>query len=286
MRRTGELAALGLAFALLVLLAFAGRQDATSSSTYSSYEDGPNGYLLLFNVLAREGVRVTRSGVPYGLIDPATRVLVLTSVKPEFASGRLVSLEASDRAVLARFLAHGGRIVYFTEPGGDSLRLSRRPAIAAQRLDVTRFTNAALAAHPRQALQAYRALAGSGPVAFEERVHGYGDDRSMWSVLPNPVRLAFWIVCVAALLLLVDANVRFAPVRALDPPAERDSSDYIVSMAALLQRARAGAAAIARFARAYPNNEELQRLAAISLPADATVLRAAQLYHQLRKDRS
>jgi hypothetical protein len=275
-----------LAAGVIVLILLAGVRSSAPLSTYSSYDGARNGYLLLFNVLAREGVDVTRSGVPFGLLEPRVRVLVFTSVVPDYARGEFAAISSSDRKRLQSFVTRGGRIVYFTEPGRDSLQLGKKPAVKAIRLDVTAYTNAELAAHPERALVAYRAIAGDGPVAFDERIHGYGDDRSLWSVLPGSVRLAFWLTLAAMMLALVDANVRFAPPRSLDPPVDRDSSDYITSMAALLRRAHAGSAAIARFAHAFPKDEELQRLAAIGLPEDRTVLRAAQRYHQLRKERS
>jgi hypothetical protein len=274
-----------LAIGVAILVALAGGTTERRVSTYSSYESGPNGYLLLFNVLAREDVHVVRSGVPFAQIDPRVRVLAFTSVEPDYGRGDIVVLDKNDRRALQTFLGRGGRIVYFTENGRDSLGLGRKPALPFTRLDVTRFTNAALAAHPQQALAAYDALAGHGPVAFEERVHGFGEDRSMWSVLPQSVRIAFWLTLAAIVLALIDANVRFAPPLPVEPRDDRDSSAYIVSMAELLRRARAGSASIARFARAFPKNADLARLASISEPNDDALLRAARLYHQLRKDR-
>ena len=130
----------------------------------------------------------------------------------------------------------------------------------------------------------YEALAGKGLVAFDERPYGYDRTRSLWSVLPAPVHVAFWVAVLAVLLALIDANVRFAPAIARDPPADRDSSDYLRSMAALLRRGHAGRSSIERFARAYPNSPDLAELAAITRPSNAQVLRAAAFYAALRKD--
>jgi hypothetical protein len=151
-------------------------------------------------------------------------------------------------------------------------------------LDATQFTNRALSEDPRRIIKAYDVLAGHGMVAFDERLHGFGTDRTLWSVLPLPVRAAFWIVVVAVLIVLVDANIRFAPPVVREPPADRDSTAYIASMGALLRRARAGAAAIARFAKKAKDDDELQDLAQVAHPSNAMVLRAAVLAAQHRKE--
>lgn len=106
-------------------------------------------------------------------------------------------------------------------------------AIAAPAL----FSNAYLQ-NADNAAFAYAVLAGHGTVAFDEYVHGYDDDASFWSVLPGPVRAAFWIVCAIVLLALIGANVPFAPPLDVRPRQERDSSDYLTAMARLMQRAR------------------------------------------------
>jgi hypothetical protein len=151
-------------------------------------------------------------------------------------------------------------------------------------LDVSRFTNRALSENPRNAVAAYDVLAGHGLVVFDEHLHGYGTDRTLWSVLPPPVRAAFWLVVAALLIVLVDANVRFAPPVIREVRGERDSAAYITSMASLLRRARAGAAAIARFAKKAKDDDELQQLAQRLHPSDAMVLRAAILAARRRKE--
>jgi hypothetical protein len=85
---------------------------------------------------------------------------------------------------------------------------------------------------------AWNAIAGHGPIAFDERVHGYDADASLWSVLPRSVRVSLVVIGLAAILWLIGANVRAAPAVPVDAPDERDSSDYITAMAALLRRAR------------------------------------------------
>ncbi|MBV9027868.1 MAG: DUF4350 domain-containing protein [Candidatus Eremiobacteraeota bacterium] len=85
---------------------------------------------------------------------------------------------------------------------------------------------------------AYNAIAGSGPVAFDEYAHGYSDTPSLWSVLPAAVRAAAWVAVAIALLALVGANVPFAPPYRAARDDERDSSDYITAVAELLRRSR------------------------------------------------
>ncbi|HET6275998.1 MAG TPA: DUF4350 domain-containing protein [Candidatus Cybelea sp.] len=85
---------------------------------------------------------------------------------------------------------------------------------------------------------AYNVLTGHGPVAFDEYVHGYKEDPTMWGVLPAPVRAAVWIVGALALIALIGANVPFAPPYLAEPLDERDSSHYITAVAELMRRSR------------------------------------------------
>ncbi len=145
---------------------------------------------------------------------------------------------------------------------------------------------------------AYDAVSGHGAVAFDEYVHGYDDDATLWQVLPQSVRLAAWVVAAIIGLALIGANVPFAPPVPAEPPDERDSSAFVDAMAALLRRAHAAGALTAAFAadalrrtkgRAISQNvrdavAELERLREPSTPSDAALLRAATLDFRLRKD--
>jgi len=189
-------------------------------------------------------------------------------------------------------LAAGGATAALAYPFGKGEVI----AISAPAL----FGNAVLA-KADNARFAYDLLAGRGPVAFDERPHGYAVDRSFWDALPQPARWSFWIVCAIVVLALIGANVRFAPPIPLDPPDERDSSAYVRAMASLLRRARSARAAIGAFAddasrraRRHPELSaenadrlaELARLREIDRPGDAQLIRAATLDAQLRKDLS
>jgi hypothetical protein len=100
---------------------------------------------------------------------------------------------------------------------------------------------------------AWNAIAGHGVIAFDERVHGYDADASLWSVLPRSVRIALIITSLAAILWLIGANVRAMPAVPVDAPDERDSSDYITAMAALLRRARRATSSSSTLSREEPS---------------------------------
>ena len=85
---------------------------------------------------------------------------------------------------------------------------------------------------------AYNIIAGHGLVAFDEYIHGYSDSATIWSVLPDAVRAAVWIVVAIAIVALIGANVPFAPPWLPAPADERTSSDYITAIAGLLRRSR------------------------------------------------
>ena len=261
--RVVELVALAVLLGVLVLLASS--SVSAPASTHSTYDTGPRGYRALYDVLAREGVPVTRLELPLGERSPNIRVLALT------ASG----YDAADVRRLQLFMQHGGTVLAFVKIGG--LRPTRS-------FLGKNYTNLALQNHPKSARDVYDAVAGRGLVAFDERPYGYDRTRSLWSVLPAPVHAAVWLALVAVVLALIESNVRFAPPILREPPADRDSSYYVRSMAAMLRRGRAGRPTIERFARAYPKSRELIELAAITRPNDAQVLRAATLFAVLRKE--
>lgn len=274
-----------LAAGAAALIALALASQAEPVSTYSTFDTGRNGYAALFNVLRNEGVRMERLQQPLVFRDPALATIAFTSTAPERSTGGYALYDAGDYERLAAFQRRGGRLVYFASPQNDPMQRNfKKYKLHVVTLDATRFTNEALSKDPRAIVQAYDVLAGHGPVAFDERLHGYAIDRTMWSVMLWPVRTAFWIVILAIGLVLIEANIRFAPVLVREPPPDRDSAAYLASMAALLRRARAGRAAIARFAKTAAANDELQQLANVPRPSNAAVLRAALLASTHRKE--
>ncbi len=85
---------------------------------------------------------------------------------------------------------------------------------------------------------AYNVIAGHGQAVFDEYVHGYSENPTLWSVLPSAVRAAVWVMLAVVVLWLIGANVPFAPPYLPAAQDERDSSDYISAMAELMRRSR------------------------------------------------
>jgi hypothetical protein len=140
-----------------------------------------------------------------------------------------------------------GSIFSFKEPRGIPLLANDRGMVAvAYRLgrgEVVAVTAPALFgnAQLRNADNlrfVYNAIAGHGEAAFDEYVHGYDNNLTMWAALPGPVHAAVWIVLALVVIALIGANVPFAPPYLSDPPDERDSSDYITAIAELMRRSR------------------------------------------------
>jgi hypothetical protein len=220
-RRIVELGVLAVALAVIVALRWQGNGTVSIASTF---DGGPNGYEALYNVMRGEGVDVTRSTQPIALLPSRVRVFVTTTDENGY--------DAADQKRLKAMLGHGVRVVAFRVPGEAFPK-------GTVLLDGLQYTNLALERRPKNALRAYRALAGRGLVAFDEYRHGYGAQRSIWSILPLPVRIACALAILALLLAIAGANIRFAPPIVREPPNDRDSSAYIVSMARLHARIRA-----------------------------------------------
>lgn len=134
-------------------------------------------------------------------------------------------------------------------------------------------------------------LFSRGAVAFDERIFGYVEGRSFFSVLPWLVKIAIAIVLASLLLAIIGGNLPFAPARTIERVQQRDSSEYIASLARLLQRGHAGRDAILRLVRALPHKAagrheftELNDLAERYDPAPRDVYRAGVLFAALRKD--
>jgi hypothetical protein len=123
--------------------------------------------------------------------------------------------------------AHGSVAVWYRYGRGEVIAVTA-PAL---------FGNAALR-NADNVRFAYNAIAGHGDAAFDEYVHGYDDNLTMWAALPGPVHAAIWIVVALVAIALIGANVPFAPPYLPDPPDERDSSYYIAALAELMRRSR------------------------------------------------
>ena len=143
------------------------------------------------------------------------------------------------------------------------------------------------------------ALFSRGPVIFEE--HGYGHTRaqSFWQVLPLPMHVAIVLAIAAVLLAILGANLSFAPAHPAQTADQRDSGEYIASLARMLTRGGAQRAIVQRFCSAVENalgprahsddhaRELLQRARTLqSLPGPGTedVIEAGRLFVRVQKD--
>jgi hypothetical protein len=292
------------AFALLALMA--GARDAATRRTYSfysTYDTGPNGYRALYELLGTYNIPTVRFDRELVTLDADVETLVISDYTPDMIAGvSEQSIDAHDATFLKRFVQNGGHLIVLMHDVPDALsdafppkknelhhaythrKLGRGEAVFAN--SPAPWSNAQID-RGNNAHDAFELLAGRGPVAFDESLHGHEQSRSMWGALPKSVHVAVWIACLMVVLWLVEANIRIVPPTPLEPPDERDSSAYIHSMAQLLQRARAGAHVIARFydeaKRRAGAGDELEHLSHILAPSDAQVVRAARIAAELRK---
>jgi hypothetical protein len=251
---------------------------------------------------AQIGLPAVRAVPAAAYAVPVARVALTTGVARVRASVSVAFPFATRKAVPLLATPHG--VVAMTYPYGKGEMI----AISAPDM----FSNGNLA-HDDNARFAANVLGTHGPVAFDERVHGYAIDKSFWSALPAPVHAAVWVVLALLILAAIGANVRFAPPLSLAEPDERDSSHYLNAVASLLARARAARSAVADFAddamrrarRRYglPVQADvsavvrradraevregiaaLDRLRSLSNPDDAALVRAAAVNARLRKE--
>ena len=232
---------------------------------------------------------ITRGPLTAGV----TRVRAHVTAAFSFSTHKAVPLLATPHGIVAMTYPYGkGEMIAISAPGV--------------------FSNVNLA-HDDNARFAVNVLGMHGPVAFDERVHGYAIDKSFWTALPATVHAAVWAVLALLILAAIGANVRFAPPLSLERPDERDSSHYLEAVASLLARARAARSAVADFTddamrrarRRYGLSPQadvaaisqradradvregiaaLDRLRSLSNPDDAALIRAAAINARLRKE--
>lgn len=148
--------------------------------------------------------------------------------RPACGRARKTLLRASGKAVALAYGRGQGTVVIVSTPSV--------------------FANRELVQHGNAAL-AYALFGGLGPVAFDERIHGHAAGRTFWQVLPEPMRVAIVLACIAVALAVIGANLPFVPAAPIEPPAERDSGAYIASLARMLQRGGAAREILARLER-------------------------------------
>jgi hypothetical protein len=113
------------------------------------------------------------------------------------------------------------------------------------------------------------------------------------------MRVAVVLACIALLIGIAGANLPFAPPQLPPPADERDSSEYIASLAQMLQRGGAQRAIVQRLCafvqaavgpRAQSDDEArdlLERarvLQSLSGPGNEDVIAAGRLFARVRKD--
>lgn len=251
---------------------------------------------------AQLGLPAVRAVATAAYVSPVARVALTAGVARVRAHVTVAFPFATRKGV--PLLATPQGIVAMTYPYGKGEMV----AISAPNV----FSNANLA-RDDNARFAVNVLGTRGPVAFDERVHGYVVDKSFWAALPASVHAAVWVVLALLILAAIGANVPFAPPPSLEEPDERDSSHYLDAVASLLARARAARTAVADFAddamrrarRRYglPPQADvsavvrrvdraevregiaaLDRLRSLSSPDDAALVRAAAVNARLRKE--
>lgn len=143
------------------------------------------------------------------------------------------------------------------------------------------------------------AVLGGRPVMFDERIYGYVNARSFWQVLPFPMRVAIVVACTGVLLAVIGANLPFAPPQPSAPADERDSSEYIASLARMLERGGAQRAIVQRLCahiqtvlgprsladgRARDLLERARALGSLAGPRAEDVMAAGRLFAMVRKE--
>jgi hypothetical protein len=182
---------------------FAGRQDVTPGVGTTLQKRG-----------GREAIALARNAYTNGV----ARVRGTIDWILPFKEQRGIPLLANGRGMVAVCYLYGrGEVIVITAPalfGNAQLRNG----------DNLRF--------------AYNVIAGRGPAAFDEYIHGYDESVTTWAALPAPVHTAMWIVLAILAIALIGANVPFAPPYLPQAFDERDSSDYIRAVAELMRRSR------------------------------------------------
>ncbi len=145
------------------------------------------------------------------------------------------------------------------------------------------------------------ALFGAAPAWFDERIYGHASDKGFWDVVPLPMRVAAALACALVLFAVIGANLPFAPPLQSMENSERDTGEYLTSLARMLERAGARKEPIDRFFTLAHNalrvrtqgdlqaralEERMQALRALPHPTQRDLIAAAQLSARVRKDYS
>ncbi|HZZ66233.1 MAG TPA: DUF4350 domain-containing protein [Candidatus Baltobacteraceae bacterium] len=353
MKRRSRSDAVVAAAAVAVLMVLVVLRESLTSSLYSvpsTYDTGPRGYAALYELLARERLRVQRFEEPLSQLISYRGTLVIAGPDDDVplinsgpqdhtletwvrSGGTLVLLGNLPRAVRVQFglpaqsslrerAARSGCGIagHFVLEApfrfGAPLRCDREAqtlAAAAGRSVVTAyrrgngllihsataqlFDNAHLARAGNAAF-AYAVLARSS-VSFDEYGFGYSRTRSFWQVLPTTLRVAVIIAAFALVTAIAGALLPSAPPKAGGGTAERNSGEYMRSLAAMLRRGGARRATVRRLGRAVEELlaargagdphireriEQARALQTLAAPTQADLLAVGKLFASVRKE--
>jgi hypothetical protein len=163
-------------------------------------------------------------------------------------NGAIALARSAYTAGVARVRGSIGWVFPFDQPRGTPLLANERGMVAVSyrfgRGEVVAITAPELFGNQRlrdadNLRFAYNVIANHGEAAFDEYVHGYDDDLTMWAALPATVHIAVWIVVAIVGLALIGANVPFAPPHLPAFPDARNTSAYITALAELMRLSRA-----------------------------------------------
>lgn len=199
-----------------------------------------------------------------GPLGPAAPTELMTGVERLEVGGARWELLAGPAVVHAG--DERGAVVVSRPVGAGQVVAVSEPVLANERI--------AEADHVVLAANLAAVLGAQGPIHFAEHHHGYGERRSLARALARPP--ALWVtlqVLATAALWLHLASRRFGPPRPVpEAGPRRASSEYVVAMASLLERAGAGQAVLHRLGRAL--RRDLSRVA--GLPADSEAAQLAE----------
>ncbi len=108
-------------------------------------------------------------------------------------------------------------------------------------IDESLFTNSGLARGDaaRLAFALAKPRRASGPVAFDEAVHGYDVPEHWWQIVPLPFAVALGLAGCALLIAFAGAAVRLGPPLVPETRADRTTSDFIDALGSLFARGKA-----------------------------------------------
>jgi Domain of unknown function (DUF4350) len=155
--RTRDSALLALGIVALVAVAFARdrAQPANARSIFSSYDNGPNGYRALYDVLKTAGVPVRRLRSALTTFDGNGTLVVSENT----GDPSRIAFDRADRSALQRFVMRGGRLVALTDTFDGPRDLV--PRVGQTKTSVVRIATASVALRIQTGVRAVDAPAAA-----------------------------------------------------------------------------------------------------------------------------